>query len=537
MKIQRTAVALFFAALTLIGLLTCADYGLPCDEPAEQVILQENMHEYALRLLGEESEAARWYRARDIAPISQSIEKDHGQSAYYLFMPVLAKLLHQPHVLTNWWHAYTWLWFMLGCFAIYGFCRQTGLNRFVSCLGTLILYLCPRFFAEGHYNNKDMVLLSLCLTTLWLGVRFLKKPGFVRGALFSLAGAMAANTKIVGVFPWGLMGLAAVVLVTAQKKWSRRIIFVALETIVLFALFYALLTPAMWAGPLEYLGYLIQNASGFTRWFGIVIFRGVRFDHDVNPLPRYYLEWMMLVTLPLYVPILAACGQLGALQRVWKQKKQALADPVSLSLTASSLCWFVPLLFAFLSRPLVYNGWRHFYFVFAGVAVLAAHGIQSCLVFLKKHGGDYGMRQVFLAGLILFMGWTARDIAANHPHQYTYYNLLGSREAEVRMELDYWDVSTVDAMETLLTVERNESLPLHLGSRDDMSWFGVEHGYDVLSPEDKERLTIAYEADAPYLFSNTTYALIYGVQPPEGYHELLTIESYDLTLCTIYEKD
>ena len=74
MNKRKMAVALFWAALTIIGLLTCADYGLPCDEPAEQVILQENMHEYALRLLGPESNAVRWYQERGIAPISQSIE-------------------------------------------------------------------------------------------------------------------------------------------------------------------------------------------------------------------------------------------------------------------------------------------------------------------------------------------------------------------------------------------------------------------------------------------------------------------------------
>ena len=76
---------------------------------------------------------------------------------------------------------------------------------------------------------------------------------------------------------------------------------------------------------------------------------------------------MMLVTLPLYVAPLAAVGQLSVLRRVWQQRTAALRDPVTLALTAASLCWFVPLLFAVLTRPLVYNGWRHFYFVYAGV--------------------------------------------------------------------------------------------------------------------------------------------------------------------------
>ena len=51
-RVKFTFVALFFAILALVGLSAGADYGLPCDETTEQVILQENMLEYALRLFG-----------------------------------------------------------------------------------------------------------------------------------------------------------------------------------------------------------------------------------------------------------------------------------------------------------------------------------------------------------------------------------------------------------------------------------------------------------------------------------------------------
>jgi len=44
MKIRKAAVCLFFAALLLIGALASGDYGVPTDEPSEQIILQENMH-------------------------------------------------------------------------------------------------------------------------------------------------------------------------------------------------------------------------------------------------------------------------------------------------------------------------------------------------------------------------------------------------------------------------------------------------------------------------------------------------------------
>lgn len=537
MASKKIAVSLFFAVLLAIGLLTSSDYGLPCDEPAEQIILQENMHEYAIRLLGEDSPAAQWYASRGVNRITQSIEKDHGQCGYYAFVPLLTGFAEQPYMLTMLWHAYTWLWFMAGVISVYGFCRETGLNSLTACAGSLLLYLCPRFFAEGHYNNKDMVLLSLVLLTLWTGVRFLKQRTFARGIVFSLFGAMAANTKVVGIFPWGLIGLCAIVMVTAKKEWNRRTSSIAAFTIVLFAGFYMLLTPAAWEDPIEYLRYLLVNASGFTRWTGVVIFRDMVFDHTVNPLPRYCLIWMMMTTLPLYVIPLAAIGQLNAVRQVWKKKSSALTDSKLMALIVVSLSWFIPLLFAVLTRPLVYNGWRHFYFTYAGIALLAPHGLDAAAGSLRHCYSSRIPHRMFLLIICSCFACMACGIAYNHPYQYGYYNPLGRTDAETRMELDYWDVSTVNAMKKLVHCERDENLPLVLGGRDEMSWFGVEHGYEVLAPEIKALLSIEEKEDAPYLFYNTTYAQIYGVKPPEDYHELFSIRSYGNRLCTVYEKN
>ncbi len=530
-------VAAFFVLLTLVGLLTSWNYGLPADEHSEQVILRENLKEYALRLLGEDSQAVQYYDRLGVRPISQSIEKDHGQSAYYLAAPLLQLETFAPQTLTALWHAYTWLLFMAGCWAVYGFCREMGFGQGVACACVLLLSLAPRFFAEGHYNTKDMALLSLVLLTLWLGLRLLKKPCLARGLLFSLAGAMALNTKIVGGIAWGLVGLATVALITARKAWSPRMLGVALGTVVGFLTIYALLTPALWPNPAEYLAYALQNASGFTRWPGVVIFRGMVYDHAVNPLPRYYLPYMMLVTLPLYTLPLAAIGQIDALRAFLKGKDAALTSPRALMLPVLTLLWLLPLGYAMLTRPLVYNGWRHFYFIYAGVVLLAGVGLDWLRRLLSQ-------KRRFLRGctalLCLCFALSAVGIGLNHPYQYGYYNPLARRNAEANMELDYWVVSTVNAMKQLCaSQERDTLLPLELGAQEPMSLFGIVHGRQALAPTLQAQLTVMEQEDptAPYLFSNATYARIYGTPPPPGYHILFTLRSYGSVLCTVYEKD
>lgn len=532
-KLARLAVALFLLALTLIGLFTCKDYGVPCDEISEQEILKENLHEYAWHLLGPDSAAVRYYQEEKIGRIFQSIEKDHGQSAYYPMAFLLAALANRPDQLTLWWHVVTWLWFMAGVCALYGLCRETGLTRPVSCMGTLLLYLCPRFFAEGHYNNKDMVLLALVLLTLWLGARFLRKTTVWNGLLFSLAGALAANTKIVGLFFWGMMGLAAVVLVSCRKKWSLPMVGVAAGTIASFAVFYTLLTPALWTNPWEFLTYLLQNASGFTRWNGVVLFRGSIFT---APMPWYYLPWMMILTLPVYVLPLAAVGQLAAAGRICRQKGGALQNPQSLTLMAATLGWLVPMAYQMLAKTLIYNGWRHFYFVYAGVALMGAQGMGFIIRILRRRTGEFAMHRLFVAGMCLLFLWMSIGIAQNHPYQYGYYNRIERAGAEDRMELDYWGVHTLNLLSDLAAnPDRNQSLPLEVGARDDMSYHGLVISCPALNPE--IQMTCFYNRDAPYLYLNTTYARIYGVAPPEGYHELQKVKSYGLVLGVIYERD
>ncbi|MDD3214491.1 MAG: glycosyltransferase family 39 protein [Eubacteriales bacterium] len=524
---QTLLVAMFFVLLTLIGLFTATDYGLPCDEPAEQVILRENLKEYAFHFLGENSNAVRYYDALGIQRISESIERDHGQAAYYPAAPLLQ--MDDASAMTTLWHAYTWLWFMVGVFALYRLARAMGLSRTVACATALLLYLSPRFFAEGHYNNKDVVLLSLVLCTLASGARFLRKPTFPRALVFALAGALATNTKIIGVLPWGLMGLATLFSLLARHELTRRRLAAGLTAIGAFLVFYAALTPALWADPLGYFPYVLSNASSFSRWTGVVLFDGTYYNPTRGlPLPRTYLPKMIAYTMPIAFLALAVIGQIRAAV-LWFRKDER--RPLMVVLT---LLWLLPLAYVVWARPLLYNGWRHFYFLYAPIAALGGLGMDALRSLVRK---NRALKTSFTAAIAAVFLWQGAGIAMNHPYQFAYYNLL-AKNVQTSYELDYWDVSTVNAMRRLCAgAERNQSLPLMLGSRDDMSWFGVEHGYAVLAEAEQAELTITSDADAPYLFYNTTYAGIYGVEPPQGYHALFSLHSYGNVLCTVYERE
>ncbi|MEG1775555.1 MAG: hypothetical protein RR367_03550 [Clostridia bacterium] len=529
---QRRAkawVLLFFAILTAIGLLTLRDYSAPYDELVERAIVTWNMKEYAQHLPPSAHNPLAHYQQAKLSRISQTNERDHGAAPMYLYGLALPWLNDESASVL--WSALVWCWFMAGVWALYACCRALGVSRPVGCFSALLLYLSPRFFAQGHYNNKDMVLLSLVLCTLWLGAQLLRQPGYWRGVLFSLAGALATNTKIAGMLPWGLMALGAVALLTLNRRWSARMAGVAAVTALSFAAFYALFTPALWNDPLFFFQYALSNAAQFSRWSGTLLFRGATFLLPDNPLPWYYLPYLIAVTLPLYTLPLAALGQWLAIREAFKGRRAFLASPRGLTLLALSLCWLLPLGYAMVGRPLIYNGWRHFYFVFAGIACLGGYGIDQlykrlCTTAVRKRLGT--------ALLSLCMLCSAAGIWANHPYQFAYYNPLAGGNASERMELDYWNVAGADAVNRLLRADRDESLPLTIGCY----FMDYQNALFKMPPEKRALVTISVERDAPYLCYNKTCALLYCAQePPEGYHMLFEGKSYGNVIYTMYERD
>ncbi len=531
-------VAIFLLMLFVLGLFTAPDYGIYFDQQSEAVILRENLKEYAVQLLGENSGAVRYYNQIGLPRITETAEIDHGMAAFYPLAPFMTRMDGDQSTLFPLWNMLSWCWFMAGVAALYCLCRRLGMGRLAACAGAMLLYLSPRFFAEGHYNNKDMVLLSLSLLVMLTGVRLWEKPGLLRGLLFALAGALCANTKIIGICIFGVMGLAAIVLLTAQRRWNWQSAVTAVCTLLSFCLLYWLLTPAMWQEPVRYFRYLLENATGFTRWDNFVLFRGVMFQHSTNPLPFYYLPYMMLVTLPVYTLALCGLGQAAAIGWCWKKRKTLLSNPTALLLICSSLIWAAPLGYAIFSNPVVYNGWRHFYFVFAGFAVLGAWGLQCLILFLEKHLKRW--QQFVAAGLAgLCLLTSAAGILLNHPYQYAYYNALGRwlcpAPMEEGMELDYWCVSTIgaleDAVEKLALKE-----PLTYAARDPLTQLALEYYHAALPKELGEKLSppLPEGSESDLIVANTTYHHMYGSPLPEGYELLTEIQSHGNTLVQVY---
>ena len=546
MQANRTAkrgtgwlVALFFGALLALGVLTAADYGQPWDEPWEQDILRMNGNQYA-QALGLDVRLALASNMQGPASglIADSIERDHGQSAYYPLMWLVASQTLTPVQRMTVWHAYTWLLFMGGAGALWLICRRLGLSRLLASVAVLLLVLTPRMFAEGHYNNKDVVLMAQALAVLWLSLRLAEKPTASRALWFSLAGALAANTKIIGVAIWGLCAVFVLARQLAGRRMGARAWLAAGVALVAFGGFYMLLTPAMWGDPLGYLQYVVQSAMDFTRWQHFVLFRGTVYHLRYTPLPRYYLPYMIAVTTPLWVLALLGVGQVLALIRWARRGGKPMQDDKAMTLLLCTLLWTVPLLYAVLGRPTVYNGWRHFYFVYGPMLVLAAYGLGRVAAWLRARPTP-AMRRVGAVLLALCMGMTGAQMAASHARQYTYYNeLVQGKDLPAYLELDYWNVSALETLRALVqTLPAAQDAPVSICGSDHWSHEGLIAALALLPEADQARFRLigAGSPGAAYTLANRTYTVLGHWQPTANQTAVVETRSFGQIICTVYQ--
>lgn len=528
----RIFIVLFFAGMFIMGFVLSGNYGPQYDEPSEIKILQMNIMEVAERLLSPDSELVYKLSNLGIHKISLDPDRDHGIAAYYpfglrLLMQDVLSGSYEFSQISLLFHCYTFVLCFGGVLALYFLIMEISGIRLAAFLSALIFFLSPRFFAEMHYNNKDVVLLCLLIGSWLFGIRAMKRRRIPDVLFFSLLSAVAANTKIIGLYFFALTGLTYILYISLHRQWSRRSIAMACLAIAAFFVLYYLLTPAMWAEPTDFIRHCLNNTFSFSRWSGCVLFDGHIYQVPAQSLPRSYVPKLICLTTPVFVLLLAAAGALmlaAGLISALGRRGHGLSDRLLFSLMLC-LCSFVPVVLAAVNPPVIYNGWRHFYFAYAGVLVLAAYPLAFLPGKCRK-----GASMLTLLCLLFLFGQNI----ANHPNQQTYYNFLAGSDVESKYELDYWNVSTREGLKLVGELDDGDIVVSSYLSSD----MGLQWGLLTLDDELRSRIRIAGPQEleqVDYVIENTTYQL-YSPTPgtPPGFKYLTSIYAYGNPILNIY---
>lgn len=167
-------------------------------------------------------------------------------------------------------------------------------------------------------------------------------------------------------------------------------------------------------------------------------------------LPWFYVPQYFVVQLP---EILLLFLGLGFISLPWLWRR--LAMPQRQALVLLMMMAFVPMLYALVHRPALYDAVRHFLFAVPLMCILAALGGCHVFVWAVNEFRQNWSRQAVGNGMMAFLsiaiGAQVAVMQQLHPYEYIYANQLtgGVPGAFGRYELDYWGSSFKEAAEQL----------------------------------------------------------------------------------------
>ena len=341
--------------------------------------------------------------------------------------------------------------------------RLMSQGRALICVAAVVLT--PAFFGHAFMNPKDSVLTSGFIWALYLIMLLPSASG--RASLGLLAGLgallglvctvryLAAYLLLLvpvalillpclrprdsGAEP-GRAGLTRCLLAGVGRNWPGLAVL-ALAFLVVYTLcmpgILSKLSPATYINVLKTFARFAWNGS--IRYFGA--------DVGSTNLPWHYVYGYMAVQLPLYYHLFLLSFLSAALffpRRLGRAISRLYAedfDRFSVLLLLSIALAF-PFLLIFVTRPVLYDAFRHVLFVVPILCVVLYAAFLWSLEMWRQHA------RAALVGLAVVFGLqSCLQIARLHPYEYTYYNPLVSPVGA--FELDYWSTSFREVAEWL----------------------------------------------------------------------------------------
>ena len=318
-------------------------------------------------------------------------------------------------------HLVTFLVFYLSTIALYLLLKLNTANRAISLIGALFLILSPRIFADSFYNSKDLVFMSVSIIALYTLTKFHHQPRLKSALIHALTSAFLTDIRIVGIVIIPLT-------ILFNLKNIKLLLIYLLSSSMLTIVFW----PILWHNPPLELFTALKSMANFTPWQGQVLYMGKFITSTA--LPWHYLPVWIGITTPLSLLILGLVGTFISLRKL-------LTANCQLPTTLPLLWFYTPLLYVILRHPILYDGWRHFYFIYPAWIMLCVTTLKYIFSLKNKFIKVFSLSLIGLDLLIvgIFM-------IRNHPYQNVYFNFLTGNMAKTKLnfELDYWGLSLTE---------------------------------------------------------------------------------------------
>jgi hypothetical protein len=410
-----------------VGIFIFKDYGIPWDEKACRIDM--GMVNFDFIFNG------------NYQSLMEGNAKYHGP-AFEMFLLGIERIfnLTDSRSIYLMRHFVNFLLFAVAVLFFYRLCLKHYKNYWIAFLGSVFLVLSPRIFADSFYNTKDLAFLSMVIISLFTSIVFLEKKNYKSALTNALVTAIMLDIRIMGIIIPMFTGLILLIDFWKNTNQRKNIIKVSLFFLIFLVGFVILFWPVLWRNPLEQFILAFKENSKFP-WEGYILFMGK--EYPALQLPLYYLPFWILISTPLIYILLFLVSVFFLVKKLIQKIKLQTAEWLHLYV------FFLPILSVLFLHSVVYDGWRHLYFIYPSFIFIILTGVEGILAIAKKTKWDT-LIKTLITTYCLFILLTMVRL---HPFENLYFNFIAGKSLkEIRdnYEMDYWGLSYKQAIETIL---------------------------------------------------------------------------------------
>lgn len=352
---------------------------------------------------------------------------------------------------------------IVGLIIVWRLTRRIG-GPVAGLVAMTLLAITPAYYGHMFINAKDIPFAVAMVFLLYTLVRALSeypKPQPNTLVLFGIALGLTVGTRLIGAISAIFFIAAAAVILHAEtlkygfrKSCSRLLGFCGwlLLALPLAYLVMAFIWPWSVQNPLNPIRALAYY-SNFWEAPWKELFDGV--PMPIPDMPRYYVAKLCLLKLPELLVLFAISGLIGGTIATFNGKVDYRARAaLALIVSAATL----PVIFTIITKPVMYNGIRHFLFVLPPLAVLA--GLAAAYVYNWLSTRSDAAIKASMGVFILLIAISVSQLIRIHPYQYALFNHFagGLEGARNHYMLDYWGLGFKEASEELLEKLKNQRI-------------------------------------------------------------------------------
>jgi dolichyl-phosphate-mannose-protein mannosyltransferase len=468
---------IMFVIALIIGLVTYQDYGMSWDEPGQRA---PAILSYDYIFHGSQALFTK--------------ENDNHGAGFELLLIFIEKgfKLTDSRDIYMMRHIVTHVFFLCSMLAAYVLIYRLFKDRFLACLGFFMIAFMPRLYAHSFFNTKDMPFLSMIIILFAYAQYAFEKN---KPALFLVLGLIcgyATSIRIMGVLPGGMIIVFLLIdqvmlLRNKQKSW-KPLMSMLLFTVGFCVLLYAS-WPYIWRSPVVKFIESYHKMASYD-WHITVLF-GSNLIYCTK-LPWTYFPVWFWITVPELWLITGFIGIVFIAIDFFKKPMDFIQNTINRNFLMYVICFFVPIFAVIILHSVIYDDWRHLYFVYPSFVLMAVYFIDKMLK-LKYKKIVQGVCLLQVALVIVFM-------VQNHPFNQVYFNNFISHDDEYlrkNYELEYWGCSFKQGLDHLLEVDPSKKMKICCEYKSPL-----ENNIMMLHPEDRSRFEFSMFDTADYYMSN-----------------------------------